>query len=124
MVSWNGDKKPAPAPPGDLIAAAPRALPAVDDAGQIYRHLGNKYMNMFSYVLSNMGALQGLTPEEAFLVWAEENKTEFYKMGAKFIPKHIEIDAKVTVEAMLAQLDTEDRARVIEGSHRVVSEGS
>lgn len=95
----------------------------IDDAGQIYKHLGNKYMNMFSYVLQNMGALEGLTPEQAFLVWAEANKTEFYKMGAKFIPKHVEIDAKVTVEGLLAQLDDADRATPIEGSHRVVSEG-
>ena len=108
---------------GELISAAPQ-LPAVSDSGEVYKHIGGKYMGLVDYAIDHMGDADGLTPQEAFLAWAQTAKGDFYtKIAPKFIPKHLEIEGTLSVERMLEQLDASDRATPIEGTHRVVSEG-
>lgn len=130
MASWR-PKEPsvAAAEPADdaangaLITSAPQ-LPSVDEAGQLYRHISHRYMGLVGYALLHIGDAAGLTTEEHFTLWSAANPTDFYtKVAPKFVPKHFEVEAAVTVESLIKGIAAEDRERAIDGSHRVVSEG-
>ncbi len=59
------------------------------------------------------------TDHEAFLAWARENQTEFYRLFAKMIPRTEELSDDMH-EDFVAKLVFEDEAKMIEGNAKVI----
>ena len=60
------------------------------------------------------------TGDDAFLKWAREHQTEFYKMYAKMIPRTAELGDDLHEDFVATLVFEEEQIKVIEGKAKVV----
>ncbi len=86
--------------------------------------LTNDVRESFHKAYANMGGFdengKPLTGDEAFLAWARENQTEFYRLYAKMIPATAEIASEVHEDFIAGLIFEEEEARMIEGNAKVI----
>lgn len=97
-------------------------LPDTDADGQLYQHVGRYAGRMVLTAFDMIGGVDRLAD------WADKNPTDFFtKVFPKVIAKPHEVGVSEGVENLLEKLDSAeraDRAVPIEGTARVIDEGS
>ena len=63
------------------------------------------------------------TGDEAFLKWARQNQTEFYRLYAKMIPKTAELGDDLHEDFVETLVFEEEQGKMIEGHAKVVDVG-
>ena len=87
--------------------------------------LTNDVRAAFHKAYANMGGFDENgklieTGDEAFLKWARENQTEFYRLFAKMIPKTAELPDDIHEDFVDTLVFEEEQVKMIEGNAKVV----
>ena len=61
-----------------------------------------------------------MTGHEAFLAWARDNQTEFYRLYAKLIPKAAELPDNLHEDFVETLIFEEEQNKMLEGKAKVV----
>ena len=61
-----------------------------------------------------------LTGDEAFLKWARENQTEFYRMYAKMIPHTAELGDDLHEDFVATLIFEEEQVKMVEGNAKII----
>lgn len=94
-------------------------LPDTDSDGALYQHVGRYAGRMVLTAFDMIGGVDRLAD------WADKNPGEFFtKVFPKVITKPHELSVSDGVESLLERLDAGEHAEVIEGTHRVLDEGT
>ncbi|GAX59104.1 hypothetical protein SCALIN_C01_0035 [Candidatus Scalindua japonica] len=89
--------------------------------------LTNDVRAAFHKAYANMGGFDENgklieTGDEAFLAWARQNQTEFYRLFAKMLPKTAEFPDDLLHEDFIEQLVfEEEEVRLIEANTKVIN---
>jgi len=89
--------------------------------------LTNDVRECFHKVYNEMGEDQKgkdgkpLTGHEAFLAWARENQTEFYRLYGKMIPATAELTGDIHEDFVDTLVFEEEEARLIEANTKVIN---
>ncbi len=85
----------------------------------------NDVRESFHKAYANMGGFDENgklieTGDEAFLKWARENQTEFYRLYAKMIPKTAELAEDLHEDFVATLIFEDEQVKMIEGSAKAV----
>jgi hypothetical protein len=88
--------------------------------------LSNDVRAAFHKAYANMGGFDENgelieTGDQAFLVWARENQTEFYRMYAKMIPHTAELGDDLHEDFVAELIFEEEEGKMIEDKAKVLS---
>ncbi len=87
--------------------------------------INNDVRQCFHKAYANMGGFDESgklieTGDEAFLAWARQNQTEFYRMYSKMIPMTAELSDDLHEDFVATLVFEEEQSKMVEGKANVI----